>query len=63
MSNNIVIMENYILMFEFYLTGRISLSELVSALDIDYIYISAKAKEIVEEDKSISLVLGQLVNQ
>lgn len=56
----IVIMFEYIIILY---TGRINLVDLQQILNVDFRHIEDKVTEMVKQDKSLMLVLGQLVDK
>ncbi|KAH3726963.1 hypothetical protein DPMN_043975 [Dreissena polymorpha] len=44
-------------------SGRINLVELSQVLNVDFSHVEGKATEVVYQDSSLSLVLGQLIHR
>ena len=43
--------------------GRVNLVELQQSLNIDLSHIETKVNELVKNDRSLTLILGQLINR
>ena len=44
-------------------TGRVNLADLQQNLNVDFSHIEAAASDLLKQDSSIKLVLGQLINR
>lgn len=43
--------------------GRVNLVDLQQSLNVDLSHIEAKVNELVKNDRSLTLILGQLINR
>jgi len=43
--------------------GRVNLVDLQQSLNVDLSHIEAKVNELVKNDRSLTLILGQLINK
>jgi len=45
------------------LAGRVNLVDLQQSLNVDLSHIEAKVNELVKNDPSLTLILGQIINR
>ncbi len=44
-------------------SGRVNLVDLQQAINVDFSHVESKVAEILKSDKSLTLVLGQLIDR